>query len=976
MNIIYKSFDYKPPEGFKDWSIKPCFTDNWENSNKRILFVFDHVLSNDIRNNKLLSSATYKKMIGNLWNYSWMILDSWGYEGNKFEWAIGFVNWRNCKTYDIKDTTIRDNTEKYFKERLKTFIKQYRPTHIHYFGETSAKIMHKLNTWERGWIKGKSIKYSFNLNMNQYIIMEKTEDDWKEYVPPDKANLWGHIGENIAKLIYGGYPFSLNHIKVKYKFISNMKKWKLLLEKLWKTKRFAYDLETKNLTIYKNGIVTAQFTLEGEQDISYIVPLKSIGSPWNAKEFKEIYRDLRKLFSRKFDHEDWNIPYIIGQNIGFDIRVTRVELGIPIIYYRLWDCMAGEYCLNENDKGLPTESINDVEQNRKSRPWALDAIFARYENDFYYTAEFSKEHRANISNIKLKKPVLEYAAMDTISVFAIHRMQKKRAESMGFLEYFMKLMLGLWSDTTHVISHMVESGSPIDREYIYKQYATDTSDIEKERDKLLKKLYNSPSVIKTNKLLNDSVISGSLFDGTEYSNTWQFDIRKDDHKDKLFFEVMNLNPINITDTGKRSIDKEFKKTYSDKSSNNYYKEVDLFTAIEETVKVRGYIKNYYNKINEPDGLLSNCIHASYGFLMVVTGRSNSFDPNLQNIPNHGVYAKMVKRAFISRPGRIRLKLDYATHEIACWCQESGDKVLANVFKTIQDAHDKFRKNPTEDNRESMEKLDLHKLNYTMFTGMKLEDIESSHRQQSKNIVFGAMYGQTVHTTASILGIELDKMEEIYNSFFGKFRQARKYLDNAVKKARKYYYTENNFGFRRHLTGHLTAVSRTQKAMDRRAQNSSIQGYASQIAFVAARLLTLKIHEKFYEKGLYGKPVWDKEQARYTIKKPEFDLCAMVHDSTEVEVSYELFNIVANIMEESFTKGVVKYTNKMYGIDWCITPRIDMEMYVKGDNIMKWDFTKKGLGRILKSIAKTKKEQGEKISYKSLLKKVEGNTFHV
>jgi hypothetical protein len=163
-------------------------------------------------------------------------------------------------------------------------------------------------------------------------------------------------------------------------------------------------------------------------------------------------------------------------------------------------------------------------------------------------------------------------------------------------------------------------------------FQSSTSDIEKERDNAIAELYALPSVKKANKkLLKDRAMpTQTFFSGTEYEKElWTFDITDTEHQRLLFFKVLDLKPMNYTAGGQPSLGKAFKNEYSKPDTQHFHQEVALFKQIGEAAKVRGYIKGYYEKLHDPDGMVDGRIRASYGFVMVVTGRSNSFSPSLQ-----------------------------------------------------------------------------------------------------------------------------------------------------------------------------------------------------------------------------------------------------------------------------------------------------------------------------------------------------------
>ena len=583
---------------------------------------------------------------------------------------------------------------------------------------------------------------------------------------------------------------------------------------------------------------------------------------------------------------------------------------------------------------------------------------SRYENDFYFDERYAKGSAVSIASSELTKNILKYCAMDAISVFGIHDMQLRLAALDGGAKDFSRRVLGVWSDTTHVISQFVKVGTHVDREYVVRQYGEDTSDIDKERERLLEELYNTKAVKKTNKLLLKNGPSyTSLFADTEFDEEWVFDITKEEHKKLLFFDVLGLEPLETTPTGQPSLGKAFKQYYSEEATDYYSPEVALWSAIEETVIVKSNVRAYYHKIHDEDGIHDDCVHAQYGYMMVVTGRSNSYNPNLQNAPNHGQYAKMVKRAFCARPEHVQIKTDYSTHEIACWCQQSGDKALAKVFKDIRKAGEKFLRKPTEKNAAKLLLMDLHRINYSLFTGTPVNEVTKSQRQYSKNLTFGAIYGESMRTVSEKLGIPLDEMKEIHERFFGKFPDARDWLEWARNFAAEHFYVYNPLGHRRHLYGYMTGMQGVKGAMDRRAANSPIQGFASQLLFMAARIFHLGIIKKLNEMGEIPEPTWDKKLARFVIPPLPIQICQSIHDSLHTDVRYDNLPLAMEALKYFTSEGLMWYTNKMYGVDWIVHPRVDFEIGDTGDALMKWDGTSQSLNEILAKTTESHKARG-------------------
>ena len=70
---------------------------------------------------------------------------------------------------------------------------------------------------------------------------------------------------------------------------------------------------------------------------------------------------------------------------------------------------------------------------------------------------------------------------------------------------------------------------------------------------------------------------------------------------------------------------------------------------------------------------------SFGFIYVVTGRSNSSKPSLQQTPSRGKESKIIKRAFIAPVGHLRLATDYSANEVRFAANISNDEAMAHPF---------------------------------------------------------------------------------------------------------------------------------------------------------------------------------------------------------------------------------------------------------------------------------------------------------
>ncbi len=249
-------------------------------------------------------------------------------------------------------------------KRMTSIILSLKPTDVHFFGNDIPNDMFGYGMEHRGWVfnekvsyKKKSHKFKFSFNVSITKQNTKVEDDdldsnyestYEDNFSRNETNLANYICDYLSYCFLERHPFSLKHLKPNYKIVDTIKGFNSLIKKLRRSKVWGYDLETENLSVYGNKILTMQFTLDSEPDMAYIVFCKHKDSPFDGKELEHIYMEMHKLLSRHLDHYSWKTPIIVGQNLDFDMRVSRVEFGIPVITYRLWDCFHPDTYIDTN----------------------------------------------------------------------------------------------------------------------------------------------------------------------------------------------------------------------------------------------------------------------------------------------------------------------------------------------------------------------------------------------------------------------------------------------------------------------------------------------------------------------------------------------------------------------------------------------------------------------------------------------------
>lgn len=741
--------------------------ENWNESKNRVLLIIEHTPSADIANYSLLSKPSLA-VLNNCFKYATKLANPYGFK-SLGDFAFAAINFNFFRNYHLAPS-LREQSFPECNARIEAFVRKYDPTHIIVFGDTAARSLfaeHNENILiQKGWRH--KIKYAdkkrivWNTVDFGEAVPYKTERDDGSYTDDD-ANLaavytLGYMSRNLRNFLIDELPHSIADIPVKVKLIDTMEKFYKLMKKLNKADKVAFDTETANLNKIANKLLTLQFSIDTK--VGYVLPYLHKDTPFSASQLDEIRIELRKFFMKK--KKMTTESYLIAFNAKFDITVVKQALGIPFIYWPVYDAMAGEHAHDETLRFMRNQS--------ETPHGGMAQICTNYGNDFYFTAGFSKKDRGNMENTDLfDNDFLEYCAADSVLLMGLHYAQIERAKHIIHLENgkpvtyekdYMRVVLKQMSNNIHIFANMEHRGIHMDAKYV-AEMKMKTSPISQAITTQIKQFADNKAVKKTNKLLLADMgdnQKGGLFNYTP----WIFDIGKPAHKAKLFFDVLRLKPLSygkkVDDAGNHAgnIDKAFKAHYAD------IPEVALLNSLEKLKKLKSsYVDAFARQLNNDDGVIDKNLRPMYGFFNVLTGRSNSEKPSLQQVPQHSENAKYIKRMFAPERGKLLIKFDMSAHEVRCWSIISGDELLANLFYIGRKIRQKFvRKLKKKYANELKNKGDVHKLNVEFFFGTPVDQVTKPERNAIKGVVFGAIYGRSYRTLAA--GFKDDDVKRLSN----------------------------------------------------------------------------------------------------------------------------------------------------------------------------------------------------------------------
>jgi DNA polymerase I len=248
------------------------------------------------------------------------------------------------------------------------------------------------------------------------------------------------------------------------------------------------------------------------------------------------------------------------------------------------------------------------------------------------------------------------------------------------------------------------------------------------------------------------------------------------------------------------------------------------------------------------------IHTSFNQTVAATGRLSSSNPNLQNIPIRTAEGRKIREAFIAPPGWMLLSADYSQIELRVLAHCSGDEHLVDAF---------------------LEDEDVHRRTAAEVFGVPPLEVTPEMRRQAKMINFGIIYGMGAFGLARRLRINTRTAKEAIDRYFGRYRGVRRFIDEAIEKARDLGYAETLLGRKRAIPELQSRNFNIRQLGERLAINTPLQGTAADlikkamidVVFALKRekletRMLLQVHDEL----VFETPQDELETARALVKK--------------------------------------------------------------------------------------------------------------
>jgi DNA polymerase I-like protein with 3'-5' exonuclease and polymerase domains len=240
---------------------------------------------------------------------------------------------------------------------------------------------------------------------------------------------------------------------------------------------------------------------------------------------------------------------------------------------------------------------------------------------------------------------------------------------------------------------------------------------------------------------------------------------------------------------------------------------ELISSLREASKL-SKVCNQWLDLVDSEGV----IHSNFNLTGTRTGRLSSSKPNLANVPSdvrsrftQGLFSGGLVRteeynlrnAFVARPGHYMLSIDYKQQEMRMFAYISQDENLLGYVR---------------------EGKDIHLMIALAVWGDCGKEQNKIHREWSKTIAFGLLYGMTTGSLEHKLGMTRAQAQKVIEDYWGAFPRIRPALFETVETCKE-------FGFIRYWSGRIWREE-TEMFMYK-GMNALVQGGCADLLSICA-----------------------------------------------------------------------------------------------------------------------------------------------
>ena len=332
-----------------------------------------------------------------------------------------------------------------------------------------------------------------------------------------------------------------------------------------------------------------------------------------------------------------------------------------------------------------------------------------------------------------------------------------------------------------------------------------------------------PAALRTYGLSLDREIKGLLSSILSYGDPGM-NVDSPKQIGELLFDKLKLDPSGVKRTTKGHWSTDEKTLQSI---------VGLHPVVFDILEYRACSKlksTYVEKLPQCIDPADGRVHTTFAQALTETGRLSSSDPNLQNIPVRTERGKNIRAAVVPRDeNHLLISADYSQIELRLMAAMSGDAAMKDAFARGEDIH-----------RDTAARV----------FGVQPAEVTPEQRSKCKMVNFGIIYGISAFGLAQRLKVTRTEAAGLIDTYFKLYPAVRKYMDDAIEKARKAGYAVTMLGRRRTLRDINSRNATARQSAERDAINTPVQGTAADMI----KLAMVRVDRALTRAGLKAKMV--------------------------------------------------------------------------------------------------------------------------
>ncbi len=307
-----------------------------------------------------------------------------------------------------------------------------------------------------------------------------------------------------------------------------------------------------------------------------------------------------------------------------------------------------------------------------------------------------------------------------------------------------------------------------------------------------------------------------------------------------------------------------------------YPEYDNF--ISSILKYREINKLYSTyTLNMLEYAVDDRIHTEFKQTGTATGRLSSINPNMQNIPQKGEYAEILRSSFVAKQGCRLVSLDYSQIELRILAHLSQDENLIKAFNENKDIHT----------------MTAHSIFHLSPNDVVTHDI----RRIAKAVNFGILYGLSSFGLARDTKVTREEAQRFIDGYFALYPKVKIFIDEIIKQTREKGYCSTILGRKRNIHDINSRNANIRTRAERMAVNAPIQGSAADII----KLAMINCDKYIKDNNIDAKCI------------------LQIHDELIFEVNENIISDfthkMTNIMEKAVSLSVPLLVNAETGDNW-------------------------------------------------------------